>query len=153
MDFSNSKKHWEKHWECWRGPLDSIRYAITQLMQWKKISDIEETKKCRSLVEQIWTVFDPVDKLSVSWTGKPNRYTWKTRTMSLTGLNSHGSCNICRSMLFCSLTNQLIDKSLDRIKQHMQGRRFLNAKGRIFAMFGFYFIDRSSIAAGWLHAK
>ncbi len=31
--------------------------------------------------------------------------------------------------LFCALTNQLITRSLEAVKQHMKGRRFQKAKG------------------------
>jgi len=32
-------------------------------------------------------------------------------------------------MLYCALTGQLMDKSLEAVKQHMQGKRFQMKKG------------------------
>ena len=32
-------------------------------------------------------------------------------------------------MLYCALTGQLMDKSLDAVKKHMQGKRFQYKKG------------------------
>jgi hypothetical protein len=34
-----------------------------------------------------------------------------------------------RLMLYCALTGQLMDKSLAAVKKHMQGKKFLRAKG------------------------
>jgi hypothetical protein len=34
-------------------------------------------------------------------------------------------------MLYCALTGQLVDKSLDAVKKHMQGKRFERAKGAL----------------------
>jgi hypothetical protein len=36
---------------------------------------------------------------------------------------------VCRLMLYCALTGQLMDKSLAAVKKHMQGKKFLRAKG------------------------
>jgi hypothetical protein len=36
---------------------------------------------------------------------------------------------LCRLMLYCALTGQLMDKSLTAVKKHMQGKKFLRAKG------------------------
>ena len=36
-------------------------------------------------------------------------------------------------MLYCALTGQLVDKSLDAVKKHMQGKRFERAKGTSLA--------------------
>jgi hypothetical protein len=35
----------------------------------------------------------------------------------------------CRTMLYCSLTGQLMDKSVDAIKKHMKGKKFQYKKG------------------------
>jgi hypothetical protein len=47
------------------------------------------------------------------------------------------SCNLTAAaqsaarslMLYCALTGQLMDKSLEAVKKHMQGKKFLRAKG------------------------
>jgi len=35
----------------------------------------------------------------------------------------------CRLMLYCALTGQLTDRSVDAIKKHMKGKKFQRAKG------------------------
>lgn len=35
----------------------------------------------------------------------------------------------CRLMLYCSLTGQLMDKSVEAIKKHMKGKKFERNKG------------------------
>ena len=32
-------------------------------------------------------------------------------------------------MLYCALTGELIDRSLEAVKQHMRGKKFQRAKG------------------------
>lgn len=33
-------------------------------------------------------------------------------------------------MLYCTLTVQLMDQSVEAVKKHMQGKKFIRAKGR-----------------------
>jgi hypothetical protein len=33
-------------------------------------------------------------------------------------------------MLYCTLTVQLIDQSIEAVKKHMQGKKFIRAKGK-----------------------
>ena len=47
-------------------------------------------------------------------------------------------------MLFCSLTNQLIVKSKDRIEAHMKGKRFANAKGEMKFIYLFLIFNTES---------
>ena len=35
----------------------------------------------------------------------------------------------CRDKLFCSLTCQVMNKTVDNVRKHMKGRRFIQAKG------------------------
>jgi hypothetical protein len=39
-------------------------------------------------------------------------------------------------MLYCALTGQLIDKSVDAVKKHMKGKKFERAKGGALGFLG-----------------
>ena len=36
---------------------------------------------------------------------------------------------VCRDKLFCTLTCQVMNKTVDNVRKHMKGRRFIQAKG------------------------
>lgn len=48
----------------------------------------------------------------------------------------HAVLWLCRLMLYCALTGQLIDKSVDAVKKHMKGKKFERAKGGALGFWG-----------------